>query len=377
MSSDNEQQDQHSIWNGRFKANPKEAKFFLEIIDKLGAQFDGMPVEEIIQTFWGEDRDVLEKLIKKANKREKKEEAKFTVKGMKRAPTANILFQKAYNELCKKNGTKFNLKNCIEEYKKLSDKEKDKYKKEAVRLKTEYLLEYERLRTDAIKNGDFPEDKPKRPQTAFLRYLADVREQIAEKYKNIENRKSINAQISKDAGEMWNALSDAEKAPYEIAYKKARDIFDEKLQTWEINETERRKKQDNPTNTIHKSKNQSEPTNVEIEIAGTKSNFAKTNSKKPNAQVEPFDIDNDNDNDTEQQIQKPNTKPKSVSKISAKTVKVTSDTETEADDNISESEPEPIVVAKTKKTVTKPKKIIESDTENDIPQPIQQLKKKK
>ena len=127
MASDNEQ-DQHSIWNGRFKANPKEAKFFLEIVDKLKDQFDGMPIPEILETFWGEPRDVLEKMIKKSNKREKKEEAKFDAKTLKRAPGPNILFQKDYKAKCDANGTKFNIKTCSEEYKKLSDKDKAKYR---------------------------------------------------------------------------------------------------------------------------------------------------------------------------------------------------------------------------------------------------------
>jgi len=272
MASDNEQ-DQHSIWNGRFKANPKEAKFFLEIVDKLGNQFDGMPIEEILQTFWGEPRDVLDKLIKKANKREKKEEAKFDAKTLKRAPGANILFQKDYKTKCDAKGIKFDLKTCAEEYKKLSDKDKAKYQKESLRLKEEYNAEYARLRGEAIKNGDFPEDKPKRPLSGFLRYLADVREEITEKYKDVEDRKKVNAQISKDAGEMWNALSDKEKEPYEIAYKKEKEAFEIKHKEWESKELERRKKNGAEPATAKSA-------DVKIETAGsTKKAPAKASAK--------------------------------------------------------------------------------------------------
>lgn len=395
MASDNEQnndQDQHSIWNGRFKANPKEGKFFLEIIDKLSAQFDGMPIEEIMQTFWGEGRDVLDKLIKKANKREKKEEAKFAVKGMKRAPTANILFQKYYKQQCDEKKIKFELKGSAEAYKKLSDKEKAKYQKEAERLKVEYQVEYERLRADAIKNGDFPEDKPKRPLSGFLRYLADVREEITEKYKDVADRKSINAQISKDAGEMWNALTDKEKAPYDIAYKKEKEAFDEKLKQWESKETDRRKKQ---SKTQPNSKSQAETADVEIETAGTKSNTTATakssTSKKEAAPKAAPPTEAEADSDVEQPVQKSNTttttKPvakanaKAQAKAPAKTItKATSDTETDAetDNKQSESEPEPepvvVAVAKSKKTVTKPKTVVESDAENDIPEPQEEVK---
>lgn len=378
MASDNEQ-DQHSIWNGRFKANPKEGKFFLEIIDKLAAQFDGMPIEEIMQTFWGEERDILEKLIKKANKREKKEETKFAVKGMKKPPTANILFQKEYNELCKKNGTKFNLKSSAAEYKKLSDKEKAKYQKEAERRKVEYKIEFERLRANAIKNGDFPEDKPKRPQTAFLRYLADVREEITEKYKDVEDRKNVNSQISKDAGEMWNELTDKEKAPYEIAYKKEKEAFDEKLKQWESKETERRKKQSNSksqSNSNSKGQAEAESVNVEIETAGTKVN-ATTSAKSTTSKKETTESQADSDVAQSVQKSKTTTKPvtKAPAKVSTKTItKATSDTETDVDDKQSDSEHEPAVFVKSKKTDTKPKTVDESDAENDVQQPQQSVK---
>lgn len=274
MASDNEQ-DQHNIWNCRFKANPKEAKFFLEIIDTLESVFDGLSSSEILETFWGEPRDVLEKLIKKANKREKKEEAKFDAKTLKRAPGANILFQKDYKAKCDAKGTKFDLKTCVEEYKKLSDKDKAKYQKESLRMKEEYNAEYARLRGEAIKNGDFPEDKPKRPLSRFMRYLADVREEITEKYKDVEDRKKVNAQISKDAGEMWNALSDKEKEPYEIAYKKEKEAFEIKHKEWDSKELERR------------NKNSTEPAksaDVKIETAGSTKKAPTKASAKAKAQ---------------------------------------------------------------------------------------------
>jgi hypothetical protein len=271
MTSNNEQEF-NSIWNGRFKANPKEAKFFLEIVDTLGAQFNGMPVEEILQTFWGEPRDVLEKLIKKSNKREKKEEAKFDAKTLKRAPTANILFQKDYKSKCDANGIKFNLKTCVEEYKKLSEQDKANYQKESIRLKNEYNAEYARLRGEAINNGDFPEDKPKRPLSGFLRYLADVRKELTEKYKDIEDRKKINSQISKDAGEMWNTLSDKEKEPYENAYKTEKEIYTIKLKEWETKESERLKKNGTETKTAV----------VNIETTGTtKKSVSKVKNTEP------------------------------------------------------------------------------------------------
>lgn len=264
--SDNEaQQDQHAIWNGRLKTNAKEAKFFLDFLDALAANFDGMPTDEILQTFWGESRDVLEKSIKKANKREKKVEAKFAPKDLKKPATANILFQKDYKERCDKNGTKFDLKGSADAYKALSDKEKAKYVKKSQDLKAAYQAEYDRLRAAAIQSGAFPADKPKKPMTAYFRYLQDVRAQLTEKYADEEDRKAVNGKIAKDSAEMWKALTDKQKEKYDAAYQKEKATYDAVLAKWETAETSRRKRQDGAAD-------KDEP--VAIESSGSKKKAA-------------------------------------------------------------------------------------------------------
>jgi hypothetical protein len=259
--SDNEdQQDLHSIWNGRLKTNAKEAKFFLEILDALNERFD-TPNDEILQTFWGEPRDVLEKLIKKANKREKKAEAKFTVKDLKKPSNANILFQKDFKAKCDKNGTKFDLKASAAAYKALSDKERAKYVAEAQRLKTEYTTEYDRLRAAAIRSGDFPEDKPKKPLTAYFRYLNEVRSQLQAKYAADVDRKAVNSKIGKESAEMWKALSDKQREKYDAAYQKEKEQYDAIFAKWEATETNRRKGNDH---------NSASTSTVAIESSGSK-----------------------------------------------------------------------------------------------------------
>lgn len=327
MASDNEKdvQDVHSIYNSRLKANPKEAKFFLDMVDKLCMQFDGMPMDDILHLFWGEPRDVLEKIIKRANKREKKVEATFDAKDLKRPPTANILHQRAYKLKCDELKTKFDLKGCAEVYKKLPEKEKTKYQKEAARLKVEYTAEYARLRADAIKTGAFPEDKPKRPLSAFLLYLADVREEIASKYKDVAERKGVNAQISKDAGVMWKELTDKERSKYEDIYKKEKAVFDIKYKEWEQNEMQRRKKQENAP------EQPDIPKDIKIETTGTKK------SEKVVAKTEPKVLANKQVSDSEEEPEAPKTK------VKAKPVSKQSDSEEEQ------------VVVKTKPKVVKAK----------------------
>lgn len=244
VSNSEAQQDQHSIWNGRLKTNTKEAKFFLEFLDALSKCFD-TPNDEILQTFWGEPRDVLEKSIKKANKREKKVDAKFTPKNLKKPSTANILFQKDFKLKCDNTSTKFDLKASASAYKALADIERAKYINEAHRLKVEYTAEYNRLRAAAIQSGEFPADKPKKPLTAYFRYLNEVRTQLQAKYFADEDRKAVNCKIARDSAEMWKALTDKQREKYDIAYQKDKEQYTIAIAKWEATETKRRKGNDN------------------------------------------------------------------------------------------------------------------------------------
>lgn len=239
----NAQNEDHSIMNGRFKSKPKDGKLFLEIADKLCDYFEGMPKDAIIQLFWGEPRENLDKLIKKDNKREKKVSATFAPEGLTKPSNANILFQRHFKAECDKKGVKFSLKDSAAAYKALSEKEKAKYVAEAAKLKEEYKKEFARLKAEAVKNGEFPEDKPKRPITAYLRYLNDVRAELMDKHKNTPNKKDINKLVAKESGEMWKALSDDEKAPYIEEFNKEKEAHDAVLKKWKDGEVARCKKQ--------------------------------------------------------------------------------------------------------------------------------------
>jgi hypothetical protein len=332
--SDSEvQQDQHSIWNGRLKTNAKEAKFLLEFLDALSERFD-TPNDEILQTFWGEPREVLEKLIKKANKREKKVEAKFTPKDLKKAHTANILFQKDFKTKCDKAGTKFDLKAASTAYKALSDKERAKYVAEAQRLKAEYTAEYERLRAAAIQSGEFPADKPKKPLTAYFRYLNEVRTQLQAKYAADEDRKAVNGKIARDSADMWKALTDKQREKYETAYQKDKEKYTAALAKWEATETKRRNGNVSTaaepvaieSSGSKKAKAPTQPAQPAPSATATSDSEAETEVVKPAKQTrtkatpnKPAVVESEQENDEEPQ-DAPATPAKTISKSKAKTV---------------------------------------------------------
>lgn len=335
-SSDIEQQpdDIHSIMNGRFKSKPSEGKLFLEIIDKLCTQFNGMPFEDILNLFWGESRDTLEKIIKKANKREKKEEATFTPGELKKPSTANILFQKQYKEECDKVQKKFNLKECSEKYKALSDKERAKYTKEAERLKAEYKVEFERLKKAAIANGDFPEEKPKRPSTGYFRFMNETRPKLIEKYKNEKKSKELNNKISTECAEIWNTLDDSIKEKYNQEYRHEKEEFDAKMKIWNEKETARRKKQGNS--------NENVKDDVKIE-----------SSKKVVEEKEPTKNEQNDATDSEAEAEAEAPAPAAPA-----------------------AQPAPVVKEVTKKKATSAKATSDSEAEIDIPKPKKNVKAK-
>ena len=55
------------IYNARFRANPQKGKDFLDTLDIIATNFfedNDESKDAILELFWGEDRESLEKLIK-------------------------------------------------------------------------------------------------------------------------------------------------------------------------------------------------------------------------------------------------------------------------------------------------------------------------
>ena len=379
-TSDMEDQDQHSLWNGRLKRNPAEAKTVRDFIKLLHQHIvDDDGANEILKLVWGESQEVLDSLITKANKREKKQKDTYVAEGLKKPLTANHLFGKHFKVECDKNGTKFSLKDSSAAWQKLSEKEKNKFKKQAADDKAKYTAEYLKLRTSAITNGQFPEDKPKRPATAFFQYLAEVRPSLVKKHANDKDRKTANAQIPTDASAMWNALSDSEKEKYNLAYRKAKVESDEKMEQWNARETSRLKKLGGGGETAN-----TEEVNIESTGKVTKKKGKADVASDAEAGTETVD---DEPADEEEVIVKPvATKSKGKDKATAPVVKKTNDKKSKTnkvkvesdqeevitvdDEPVEDEEEQEVVVEKpkAKKTTTKTtttKKIKVESSDND------------
>ena len=242
-----ETMDSHSIWYGRLKKNPIEAKFFKEFLTDLSKRFldeDEDGFNNILNCYWGKPVEELDELIKSQNKREKKVKDKFTPENLVKPTNAKNLFTKDFVIECKSKDIKFSLKGLSDAWNALTESQKNKYIKAATKEKEEYLKQYELSKSEAIKNGSLSADKPKGPTTAFFRYLADNREIIKQKLIDAGETEDLNTKVPVKAGELWKVLSAKIKEPYELAYKTEKDKYNVLLEDWKQKETSRLKKLD-------------------------------------------------------------------------------------------------------------------------------------
>ena len=341
MESSDIENDKHSIFNGDFKKNPNEAKYFIKHFNAISEEFlDSDSKSKVLKHIWGESYESLEELIKKSNKKEKTMKAKFVPTDIEKPSKPIDIFGKKFSEESKEKGVKFGKENnylvCRKAaWDKLTEKEQNKYVKQAEKLLEEYNTEFARQKAEAIENGDFPEDKLKGPCTAYFLFLADVRPKLTEQFKNDSDK---NTKITKEGGKLWKALSDEEKEKYTEAYRKSKAEYDIKKQEWNSNETDRLKKQDN------------KPVDVKIESSGNKK------TEKPEKVVKSTKaVKAEKDVDSEVEDVKPAKSKPTKEKASKPSKKVEVKTESEDNDD-SEVEIEDIKVEVKPKAKAKPAK---------------------
>ena len=295
-----DEMETHSIWNGRFKRSPEDAKFFRDLLTDLNNEFiDQEGFEAILKHYWGDSIENLNKLITKQNKREKKVKETFKPSGLSKPKSAYNLYCKYYAKECKEKKIKFELKNASSSWKELSDDKKEPYNKEAYKQKEEYKINYETLKTDAVKNGDIASEKPKGPTTAYFHFVSDKRSEIKEKLMKEGETTKLNTKVTVEAGKMWKKLSDEEKEPYETIYREEKEKYKEVFEKWNSIEMSRLKKlsgeaeevQINETTGTDKeeveelkedNEPQTEPEEVKEKVKSSKSKKEPKEPKEPN-----------------------------------------------------------------------------------------------
>lgn len=131
------------------------------------------------------------------------------------------------------------------EWKKLSDAERKPYeeKYESQRKTYEKLMnaykhtenfrkfqtKKKQFKVESAKKGKFAKDPnaPKKPQTAYFAFLADKREHVKAQNPSISHK-----DVLRKLGELWNALTPAQKGPYEKTAEASKKKYEKEFATY-------------------------------------------------------------------------------------------------------------------------------------------------
>jgi hypothetical protein len=97
------------------------------------------------------------------------------------------------------------------------------------------------------------ENAPKRPLSAYIAWQNSVRAKVAQ---SMPEGTGV-ADMAKKFGEMWNALSDGQKAPFQKKYKAEMEKFNKKLEKYKTTKEYaafQKKKEEHKVNTVKKAK---------------------------------------------------------------------------------------------------------------------------
>lgn len=281
------EEDKHSLFLSEIKSDIKIAKFYRKLHESHTRVFydnDGA-LKVLFHDTGCKSEDELDKLFKEINKthnnKEKKQKNTFTPTNLIKPKKPIDIFGEVFSKESKEKGIKFSKDNnyltCkVKAWKELSEKEQEKYIKESKKQNDKFNLDEAKQKSEAIKNGEFPEDEIKRPLSAYFLFLADKRQSLNDLFKN---ESDIITKIAKKGGEMWKELKLNDKKTFDKYNEKAKVLKDEyiiKKAEWDLKETERRKKQ------------AGNPNDIQVESSGQqKVEKTKTKSKNDKKKIEP------------------------------------------------------------------------------------------
>merc|ERR1711904_766684 len=121
---------------------------------------------------------------------------------------------------------------------KLGEKEKAKFEEQAKEGKDKQAAEMQAYKEAndplSVMKEKYADRIPKKPTSAFWLFAQDPSERTkAEKALKDAGEEANHKKITTKIGEMWKALSESEKAPWNEKLKKASAEYEEKKKVWE------------------------------------------------------------------------------------------------------------------------------------------------
>lgn len=165
----------------------------------------------------------------------------------KRAATSYMLFSNSVREELtqanrKVNGGKAKMaevaKAISERWAKLADDEKAKFEEQAKKAKENHAAEMQAYKEAndplAVLKEKYASMIPKKPMGAYWIFAQDESQRSkAEKALKEAGEEAAHKKIATKLGELWKAMSDADKAPWNEKARKATTEYEEKKKVWE------------------------------------------------------------------------------------------------------------------------------------------------
>jgi len=165
----------------------------------------------------------------------------------KRAASAYLLFTNSVRDTVtqenqKANGGKCKLgevaKAMADLWAKLDDKEKAKFEAQAKEAKEKHAVEMQAYKEVSdplsVLKEKYADLIPKKPMTSYFLFLQDDAQRAkAEKAVKDAGEEAAHKKVTAKLGEIWKALTEADKAQYNDKAKKAVAEYEEKRKVWE------------------------------------------------------------------------------------------------------------------------------------------------
>jgi len=264
------------LWNSIMHKQEKVGVTIRKFIDLCNSTFKDFDEELLLSIVWDKGYKSLVKHNIKNNRKEQKKKAIYASTTLSKPPRSGyIIFNKEHSAKCKKNGTKYVKADVEKQWQNMSEDDKDVYRHKAKKLHEEYQTSLQKEKDQAIKDGLFPADKPKRPVNEWILFRTEIYSEVAEKHKPTEAeisnmndeelstyKKEVQKKIQSEIKERWDNLSQKQRDKYFKLKAERQKQYLLDMEKWQAKEDERlekiRESEDESKKSLHITKKNEE-----------------------------------------------------------------------------------------------------------------------
>lgn len=244
------------LWNSIMHKHERVGVTIRKFIDLCNSTFKDFDEELLLSIVWDKGYKSLVKHNIKNGRREQKKKAIYASTTLAKPPRSGyIIFNKEHSAKCKKNDNKYVKADVEKQWQNMSEDEKDVYRNKAKKLHEEYQTSLQKEKDQAIKDGLFPADKPKRPVNEWILFRTEIYSEVAEKHKPTEAeissmndnelstyKKDVQKKIQNEIKERWDNLSKKQRDKYFKLKTERQKKYLLDMEKWQAKEYERLEK---------------------------------------------------------------------------------------------------------------------------------------